>query len=178
KDYKMQAITKKQQRQSEIDKFLANNAMGFDIEGAKIVVWSFYKINKGKVDLLYLLSKINISTKDNNIQIFDIQKLNNISTNDIVSTLYSKIGSDFIRTKLYFIRGIQTYLKIIFVNEPKMKQYAKEGINIFQQTFYSYILSGSNQELLLVRLRRDPITDKQTITEEIKEVFENVGISR
>lgn len=106
---------------------------------------------------------------------FDIQKLNKISINDIVSTLYGKMGADFIGAKPHFVRGTRMYLEIIFADEQKMRKYAKEGIDIFQQTFYGYISSRSNQELLLVRLRRVPITDKEVITEEIKEVFENVG---
>ncbi|RIB13103.1 hypothetical protein C2G38_2198781 [Gigaspora rosea] len=135
----------------------------------------FTKLTRGRTTFSTYSPKINISTKNNNALMFDIQKLNKISTNDIVSTLYGKMGKDFIGAKLHFVRGTRTYLEIIFVDDHRIRKYTKKEINIFQQTFFGYISSRSNQELLLVRLRRVPITDKEVITEEIKGVFENVG---
>ena len=155
----------------------SNKKIRNDVPNKETKSWSglFTKLTRGKATYSTFSPRINISTKNNNALMFDIQKLNKISINDIVSTLYGKMGADFIGAKPHFVRGTRMYLEIIFADEQKMRKYAKEGIDIFQQTFYGYISSRSNQELLSVRLRRVPITDKEVITEEIKEVFENVG---
>ncbi|CAG8490778.1 16584_t:CDS:2 [Gigaspora margarita] len=57
--------------------------------------WSglFTKLTKGRATYSTFSPRINISMKNNNALMFDIQKLNNISTNDIVSTLYGKMAN-------------------------------------------------------------------------------------
>ncbi|CAG8590234.1 8561_t:CDS:2, partial [Cetraspora pellucida] len=77
--------------------------------------------------------------------------------------------------KLHFVKGTRMYLEIIFTDEQKMREYTKKGIDMFQQTFYDHISSRTNQDLLSVRLRRVPIMDKDTISEEIKWAFDEVG---
>ena len=135
----------------------------------------FTKLTRGRATYSTFSPRVNITTKNNNALMFDIQKLKEISMNEIVSTLYSKIGTDFIGAKPHFVKGVRSYLEIIFSNECKMRQYAKDGINMFRQTFYGYMSTRSSQELLSVRLRRVPITDKEVITEEIKAVFGRIG---
>ncbi|CAG8780256.1 3799_t:CDS:2, partial [Gigaspora margarita] len=154
-----------------------NSSKGNSNPYQKNKTWSslFTKLTKGKATYSSFSLRSNINTKNNNALIFDIQKLSNISTNDIISTLYSKIGADFIGAKPHFVRGARSYIEIIFADSKHMKKYAKEGIVIFQQTLYGFISTRSNKEILTVKLKRVPIAARDKISEEIKEAFGNIG---
>ncbi|CAG8776411.1 30358_t:CDS:2, partial [Gigaspora margarita] len=134
-----------------------NSSEGNSNPYQKKKTWSslFTKLTKGKATYSSFSPRSNINTKNNNALIFDIQKLSNISTNDIISTLYSKIGADFIGAKPHFVRGARSYIEIIFADSKCMEKYAKERIVIFQQTLYGFISTRSNKEILIVILRRE-----------------------
>ncbi|CAG8710129.1 24714_t:CDS:2, partial [Dentiscutata erythropus] len=109
--------------------------------------WSslFTKLTKGRATYSTFSSQANINTKNNNALMFDIQCLKDVSINEIVAMLYSKIRTDFI------------------------EKYTKEGITMFQQTFYSFISSRHNHSILLVRFRKVPIAMREEISKEIQE---------
>ncbi|CAG8458031.1 10370_t:CDS:1, partial [Racocetra fulgida] len=69
--------------------------------------WSglFTKLTRGRATYSTFSPRANISTKNRNALLFDIQRLNQISTNDIVATLYGKMGGDFIGAKPHFVKG-------------------------------------------------------------------------
>ncbi|CAG8728872.1 5989_t:CDS:2, partial [Racocetra fulgida] len=187
-----EAAAENQQTQLETNDFCEENSTAMDIEDAETSIkgkienkthlqetksWSglFTKLTKGRATYSTFSTRANISTKIRNALLFDIQKLNQISTNDIVATLYGKMGGDFIGAKPHFVKGTRMYLEIIFTDEQRMKDYSKKGMDMFQQTFYGYISSRTNQDLLSVRLRRVPIMDKEIISEKIRWVFDSVG---
>ncbi|CAG8730000.1 1305_t:CDS:2 [Dentiscutata erythropus] len=66
--------------------------------------------------------KANINTKNNNALMFDIQCLKDISINEIVAMLYSKIGTDFISAKPHFVKGTYSYLELIFAKNIRLRK--------------------------------------------------------
>ncbi|CAG8507727.1 2306_t:CDS:2 [Cetraspora pellucida] len=146
RDYRRRSSAENQQVLPEDNNFCKENSTATDIEGSsnlcddragnKIVVSLFTKLTRGRATYSTFSLRANISTKNRNALLFDMQRLNQISTNDIVVTFYSKIEGDFIGVKPHFV--IETYL-------------------------------------LSIRLRRVPIIDKDTISEEIKWAFDRVG---
>ncbi|CAG8538938.1 28443_t:CDS:2 [Dentiscutata erythropus] len=64
-------------------------------------LWSslFSKLSRGKATYSIFSPQTNIRTKNNNDLIFDIQAIKNVSINEILTILHSKIGSEVIKQR-------------------------------------------------------------------------------
>ncbi|CAG8565209.1 1633_t:CDS:2, partial [Dentiscutata erythropus] len=100
-----------------------------------------------------------------------VQNLENIPINEIISTMYEKIGNDFVTAKPYYTKGRRTYFEVIFDNEERQNYYAAEGITLFRQTILGYISVNLRRTNLTVKLRNIPMGKKEIISNYIREII-------
>jgi Zinc knuckle len=139
--------------------------------------WSsfFTQLRRGQATFSNYTPRVEITTKNNNALIFDIRSLNDIQMNDIISTLYSKIGNDLVGAKPHYTRGKRTHLELVFSSEDKQQHYAKEGISLFRRSLLGYIPTNLRRTHLAIKVRNVPIGDKDFISNKLKEAFGDFG---
>ena len=72
-------------------------------------------------------------------------------------------------------KSIYSYLELIFTSKEKLKYYATKGVEIFDRTYYGYIPIDTRRSFLSVKIRNVPLGNKEIISDEIKETFEDIG---
>jgi hypothetical protein len=138
--------------------------------------WSslFAKVKRGQSTFSSFSPRNNIKSKNENALILDIQNLN-CSLNDIMVSLYETAGRDIVAAKPHINRGARTHLELIFTSKDKLKLYATRGVEIFNRSYYGYIPTDTRRSFLSVKIRNVPLGNKEHISEEIKEAFNDIG---
>ncbi|CAG8440842.1 3604_t:CDS:1 [Scutellospora calospora] len=89
--------------------------------------------------------------------------------------LYESVRHDIIAAKLHISKGIRIYIELIFISLNKLKYYATKRVEIFNTTYYKYILTNTRRFFLLVKIGNIPLGDKDFIFDKIKEAFEDIS---
>ncbi|RIB16455.1 hypothetical protein C2G38_2038568 [Gigaspora rosea] len=142
---KHETATIELQRQHEVDDNLTKNSTGFVVEGSE-------NLCNDQSVIMNLFSIIHL-------------KMTSEDKFDLADLLRFTSETNLLDENLDFSKQPQ----IVECNGQARNLFLHVKIWDFSRNI------RSNQELLSVRLRRVPITDKEVITKEIKGVFENVG---
>ncbi|CAG8470096.1 10751_t:CDS:2 [Scutellospora calospora] len=74
-------------------------------------------------------------------------------------SLANLLGDKLLAAKTHFSKGKRMYLEVVFKKESQQQFYATEGLNIFKQTIFGYILINLKRSFLSVKLRNTPFGD-------------------
>ncbi|CAG8484683.1 3331_t:CDS:2, partial [Scutellospora calospora] len=124
--------------------------------------------------------RFKLHSKNENALIIDIQVLNNIPSNEIISALAAKLEEDLIVAKFHFSRGKHAFLEVILQNKHKLQLYLTEGISLFKQTLFRYIPINLKHIFLSVKIRNIPIeilsqtTEKKETKDKVMKTLEGV----
>jgi hypothetical protein len=134
----------------------------------------FAKVKRGQSTFSSFSPRNNIKSKNDNALILDIQSLTG-SLNEIMVSLHETAGHDIVAAKPHIKKGTRTHLELVFASQEKLKQYATKGVEIFNKTYFGYIPTDSRKSFLTVKIRNVPLGNKETISDEIKKAFGNIG---
>jgi hypothetical protein len=162
------------------EKLIQNSANEIPItskEEKKTRQWSdlFPKLRGGRAIFTSSTPRQKIHSKNDNALVIDIQKLDNIPTNDIIAALAASIGGDLLAAKTHIAKGKRSLLEIILKDKDKVQKYAAEGISLFKQTLFGYIPINLKRSFLTIKLKNTPMGNKETVGKQIQEAFRDIG---
>ena len=96
----------------------------------------FMQLRWGQATFSKYTPRMEITTKNNNALIFDIHSMNDIQMNDIISTLYNKIGNALVGAKPHYTKGKRTHLELVFNSEEKQQYYARRVSPFLEDRYY------------------------------------------
>ena len=138
--------------------------------------WSslFTKLKRGRSTFSSFSPQRTIKSKNDNALIIDISSLL-CSFNEIMESLFKTAGFDICAAKQHFTRGRRTHLEVTFNDKDTLKQYATNGIEILNRTYFGYIPMDTRKSFLSIRCRNVPLGKKEEISEALLDAFESVG---